>query len=50
MVESDSGAMKRHPAVLVARDAFSDFRAAVAQLSLEAELEDEIGEQYVDTA
>lgn len=35
VVESDSGAVKRHPAAIVARDALRDYRAGMAELGIQ---------------
>lgn len=37
VVETDGGAPKRHPAALVARDAFRDYQAAMRELGLSTE-------------
>lgn len=40
---AESGSVKRHPAALVARDAFREYRDAIRQLGLESELPTEEG-------
>lgn len=39
VLEADSGAVKRHPAALVARDALRDYRDGIRQLGLESTIE-----------